>query len=146
MQFSNPLPWEKPELCYYLKKLTSIHKPVVMLDHKENLQPNIDHIMHHEVELKAEIYIIQAHPNYPGLSCGEPWYNHWFNFQHGPTHAHLIWTYNFDLSEEDFMVVRLNSFLRKDFDALEHRGLGRVGRIAYINFSQVGSQMPPLLL
>ena len=57
---------------HYLKKLTSIHKPVVMLDHKENLYPNIDHVMHHEVDLKAEIYIIQAHPNYPGLSCGEP--------------------------------------------------------------------------
>ena len=35
------------------------------------------------------------------------------------------------------MVVGLNGFLRKDIDALEGRELGR---IAYINFSQVGSQ------
>ena len=35
------------------------------------------------------------------------------------------------------MVVRLNSFLRKDVEAFEHRGLGRVGRIAYINFSPI---------
>ena len=35
--------------------------------------------------------------------------------------------------------IGLNGFHRKDIDALEGRQLGRLGRIAYINFFQVGS-------
>ena len=68
---------------------------VGMLNRQENLYPNIDHVMHHGVELKADIYIIQAHPNYPGLTCGESRCNHWSDFHRNPTHAHITWNYDY---------------------------------------------------